>query len=182
MGRPCLCRQKPPRIENIVSVPLCGKRPRPRWIVPGGRPERRVFSLFPTHEPHQRPRHHRTDPGQRHQSICRSSGHSGGTVFGPAVVRHLLISASHVRGSPRVCYPRINSKNPGGGHTNSWRDVFCSRVMRQSLVTAKLATWVWVRRNSMIFCRPPLLQRAFDDRLRRITYTGWYAEPSGQWL
>ena len=49
--------------ENIVSVPLYGKRSKPRWIVPGGRPERRVFSLFLSHGPHQCPRHHQSDPG-----------------------------------------------------------------------------------------------------------------------
>ena len=40
------------RGENIVSVPLFGKRSRPRWIMPGGRPQHRVSSLFPSHEPH----------------------------------------------------------------------------------------------------------------------------------
>ena len=121
-GRPCLRHQKAPRGE-IVSVPLCGKRSRPHWIVPDGRPERRVFSLFTSHEPHQRPRHHRSDPGQLHQSTCQSSGHSGDIVFGSTLARHILISPSFVGGSPRVCCPR-NSQNPGDGHTNSWRDDF----------------------------------------------------------
>ena len=34
--------------------------------------------------------------------------------------------------------------------------IFVTRVTRQSLVAAKLVTWVVVRRNSMIFCSPPL--------------------------
>ena len=109
--------------ENIVSVPLCGKRSRPRWIVPDDHPECRVFSLFLSHEPHQRPRHHQSDPGQLHHLICQSSSHSGGTVFGPTLVQHVLVSASSVCGLPRFCYPR-NSQNPGGGRTNSWRDGF----------------------------------------------------------
>ena len=114
------------REENIISVTLCSKRSRPCWIVPDCHPEHRVFSLFPSHEhePHQCPRHHRSDPGQLHQSICQSSGHNGGTIFDPALARHVLTSASSVRGSPQVCYPPQQPKSWWGGHTNWWRDDF----------------------------------------------------------
>ena len=47
--------------------------------------------------------------------------HSGGTVSGPTLARHVLVSASSIRGSPPVCSPR-NSQNLRVGHTNSWRD------------------------------------------------------------
>ena len=109
-----------------------------------------------THRINAHPRH-RSGPGRLHQSICQSSDHSGGTVFGPTLVQHVFILASYVRGSPRVCYPR-NTQNPGGDHTNLWRDgFFVTRVTRQSLVTANLVTLVVVRRNSMVFFRPPSL-------------------------
>ena len=94
------------REENILSVPSCGKISRPRWIVPGSCPQCHIFSLFLIHEPYQCPRHHRSDPGQQYQSICQSSGHSGGTVFGLTLARHVLVSALSVRDSPQVCYSR----------------------------------------------------------------------------
>ena len=72
----------------------------------------------------------------------------------------VLISASSVRGSPRVCQPP-DSQNPGGGHTNSWRDEFLLPGTVQSLVAAKLVTWVGARRNSIAFCRPPFLLSVF---------------------
>ena len=48
---------------------------------------------------------------------------SGGTISGPTLARHVVVSALSVRSSPPVCSPR-NSQNPRGGHTNSWRDNF----------------------------------------------------------
>ena len=102
------------------------------------------------------------------QSICQSSGHSGGgTIFGPILARHVLVSASSVRGSPPACYTRNKAKSWWRPYKLVAKQFCVTRVTRQSLVAAKLVTWVGVRRNSMIFCRPPLLSGVYSPRDRR---------------
>ena len=58
--------------------------------------------------------------------------------FVPHVTAKILVAAIQTRGETIFCYP-------GNEHI---------------LEAAKLVTWVGVRRNSRVFCRPPLLLSA----------------------
>ena len=50
------------------------------------------------------------------------------------------------------------------------RRFFVTRVTRHILVAAKTVPWVGVRRNSMIFCRPPPFKPGLDVREKRFSF------------